>query len=102
MTRREKIEERLRDDPNDLFLNYSYAMELAKVADVAGARQAFQKVRSLDPNYVPAYFQEGQMLAHAEEIENAREILNQGIVIARQVRDDHALAEMTDFLDSLS
>ena len=102
MTRREKIEERLRSDPDDIFLNYSYAMELAKMADVPTAREAFQKVRGLDPDYVSAYFQEGQMLAHADEVEEARQVLIAGIAVARRIRDDHALREMTDFLDSLS
>ena len=101
MTRREKIEERLHIEPEDVFLNYSYAMELAKTAEQGAARQVFQKVRDLDPNYISAYFQEGQMLANEGEIDAARQILTEGIAVARHLRDDHALAEMTDFLDSL-
>lgn len=101
MTRREKIEERLQEDPDDVFLNYSYAMELAKTSEVDTARKFFQKVRLLDPQYVAAYFQEGQMLANEGDAAAAREVLSAGIAVARQTGDDHALAEMTDFLDSL-
>lgn len=101
MNRKEKIEERLRSDPDDVFLNYSYAMELSKEGDVAAASQAFKRVRELDPRYVPAYFQEGQMLASEGEVDSAREILQQGIAVARQVGDSHALGEMTEFLETL-
>lgn len=101
MTRLEKIEERLRADPEDVFLNYSYAMELAKNHQLDLARRAFQQVRLLDANYVPAYFQEGQMLAAAGLVSEAQQVLRQGIGIARRSGDSHALGEMTDFLDSL-
>jgi len=101
MTRREKIEERLKVDPDDTFLNYSYAMELSKEGETDLARNAFQKVRDLDPNYVSAYFQEGQMLAAQEEPAAAREILLAGIDVARRIGDSHALGEMTEFLNQL-
>lgn len=102
MNRREKIESRLAEDPDDPFLNYTYAMELAKLGEVEQAQQSFRKVRQLDANYVPAYFQEGQMLAHSGRIEEAQALLRAGIAVARQIGDSHALGEMTDFLDSLS
>jgi len=102
MTRREKIEELLKADPDDVFLNYSYAMELAKLNEIDTARQVFQKVRDLDSNYVSAYFQEGQMLAAQAELEAARKILQSGIEVARNIGDDHAQGEMSEFLQSLS
>lgn len=98
MTRREKIEERLQVDPDDVFLNYSHAMELSKSADIELARRAFQKVRDLDPNYLSAYFMEGQMLAEQDEPVAAREILTAGILVARKIGDSHAEGEMTEFL----
>ena len=101
MSKREKIESMLQDSPDDVFLNYAFAMELAKESNIEEARAAFDKVRKLDPNYVPAYFQEGQMLAQEDEIDAARSILEAGIKVARSVGDDHALGEMTEYLESL-
>ncbi|SFJ54235.1 tetratricopeptide repeat protein [Planctomicrobium piriforme] len=101
MTRKEKIEERLRADPDDVFLNYTYAMELAKLEDLPAAQTAFARTRALDANYVSAYFQEGQLLAGQGEVAAAREILQAGIVVAKKIGDSHALGEMTDFLDNL-
>jgi predicted Zn-dependent protease len=101
MSRREKIEQMLRESPEDVFLNYSHAMELAKAEEVPAARTTFARVRELDPDYVSAYFQEGQMLARAGETQAAREILKQGIDVARRIGDDHALGEMSEFLETL-
>ena len=101
MARREQIEDRLRESPEDLFLNYAYAMELAKEGDVPAAQAAFEQVRQLDENYVPAYFQEGQLLAGADQIDQARAILQAGIGVARRINDTHALGEMTEFLETL-
>jgi hypothetical protein len=76
-------------------------MELAKGNEDSAARQAFRRVRELDPNYVAAYFQEAQFLAGRGQNEEARTLLRDGIAIARRTGDSHAAGEMTDFLESL-
>jgi len=101
MTRREKIEERLKSSPDDVFLNYTYAMELTKLGAADDAWKVFQRVRQLDPEYVSAYFQEGQLLAGEGKTAEARSVLQAGIQVARSLGDSHALGEMTDFLDGL-
>ncbi|MCA8998369.1 MAG: hypothetical protein KDA80_15330 [Planctomycetaceae bacterium] len=102
MSRLAKIQERLAAEPNDAFLNYSYAMELSKAGEMEQARQAFARVRQIDANYVPAYFQEGQMLAGQGFVPEAQQILREGIAVAKLTGDTHALGEMTEFLDSLT
>ena len=101
MSRIEKIEAMLQESPEDLFLNYAYAMELAKEMEVPRAQAAFARVREINADYVPAYFQEGQMLAQDDQIDEARSILQQGITVARNTGDDHALGEMTEYLETL-
>jgi hypothetical protein len=76
-------------------------MELAKEEDDSAARQAFRRVRELDPKYVPAYFQEAQLLASRGNAGEAKILLKEGIALARQTGDSHAAGEMTDFLESL-
>jgi Flp pilus assembly protein TadD len=76
-------------------------MELAKLEDIPAARAAFQRVQQLNPQDVAAFFQEGQLLARIGETESARSVLEQGIERARRVGNDHALAEMLGFLDTL-
>ena len=102
MSRRKQLEEMLASDPDDAFLNYALAKELLTAGETTAALAAFDRVITLHPDYVPAYFQKGQALAETGEIEAARAVLTDGITVAERTRDTHAAAEMTDFLESLS
>ena len=101
MTRREKLEAMLADDPSDTFLRYGLAMEL----DKEGAHDAsLEHLAGLtkDPTpYVPAFFMAAQQLARLERVNEAREYLRAGIEEARRQGDLHAAGEMSEFLASL-
>ncbi|HEX6987269.1 MAG TPA: tetratricopeptide repeat protein [Planctomycetaceae bacterium] len=101
MPRRAQIEELLKADPDDVFLKYALAKELASEGDVPAALAAFDRVIAEHPDYVPAYFQKAQTLASEGEPDAARTVLTRGIEVARRVGDAHAAAEMTAFLDTL-
>lgn len=101
MTRREKLEAMLADDPSDTFLRYGLAMEL----DKEGAHDAsLERLASLTKDatpYVPAFFMAAQQLARLERVNEAREYLRVGIEEARRQGDMHAAGEMSEFLASL-
>ena len=101
MSRREKIEAMLADDPGDTFLRYSLAMELDKEGNHDDSLARFAELTRDDPPYVPAYFMAGQQLVRLARIDEARAILADGIVAARTQDNLHAAGEMTEFLASL-
>jgi thioredoxin-like negative regulator of GroEL len=101
MSRREKIEAMLADDPGDTFLRYSLAMELDKEGDNAASLAKFTELTRDDPPYVPAFFMAAQQLARLARISEAREFLRTGIETARTQGDAHAAGEMSEFLASL-
>ncbi len=101
MTRREKLQQMLQDSPNDTFLLYGMAMENASSEEWEAALSSFDRVLAVDPDYVAAYFQKGQILARLDRIDDARSVLTDGIDVGRKVGDDHAVGEMTEFLQSL-
>lgn len=101
LSRREKIEAMLADDPQDTFLRYSLAMELDNDGEHDRSLATFGELTSGDPPYVPAFFMAGQQLARLDRIEEAQDILRAGIQAARQQSDTHAAGEMTEFLASL-
>lgn len=98
MSRREKIEAMLADDPSDTFLRYSLAMELRNEERHDASLEKLAELTRDDPPYVPAYFMAAQQLADLERVDEAREMLREGIEQARQQGDGHAAAEMSDFL----
>ena len=101
MSRREQLESMLADSPEDTFLRYALAMELDSEEEHAKSLEIHQGLINDDPPYVPSFFMSGQQLAKLDRIEEACEILKQGIDQARQQGDQHAAAEMSEFLAML-
>ncbi len=101
MSRREKLEALLADDPTDLFLRYGLAMELEKEGDHAASLGRLGDLQRHSPPYVPAFFMAAQQLARLGRIDDARSILRDGVEQARSQYNAHAAGEMSEFLASL-
>jgi Flp pilus assembly protein TadD len=100
-TRRQQLEEMLAEFPDDSFLRYGLAMELAGAGDNEGALTRFHELMQKDPDYVPAYLQAGQLLARLGREAEARTVYRTGIAAARRKGDDHAAGEMEGLLNML-
>jgi predicted Zn-dependent protease len=100
-SRRERIESMLANDPQDVFLRYSLAMELEKEGENDRSLEFLHGLMSEAPAYVPAFFRSGQQLASLGRISEARAALRDGIEYARQQGDAHAAGEMSEFLAGL-
>ncbi len=101
MTRREKLEAMLADEPHDQLLRYMLALELDKAGD---HDQSVSLLNSLmnDPSpYVPAFLMAGQQYTRLDRIEAARAAFQQGIAVAQQQGDTHAFEELKRFLSEL-
>lgn len=101
MTRRDKIEAMLADDPGDTFLRYSLAMELDKEGNHDASLARFDELTRDEPPYVPAFFMSSQQLVRLGRVDEARLMLKHGIAAAHSQSDLHAAGEMTEFLASL-
>jgi len=101
MPRRDRIQQMLEKEPDDVFLNFSLAMELAKEGEVASALACFDRVLKLDATYTAAHYHKGNTLIGLGRLEEARAVLQQGVAACRQVGDDHAQREMLDLLATI-
>ena len=101
MSRREKIEAMLAEDPTDTFLRYSLALELRSEGDHEASLRKLGELTQDTPPYVPAFFMAAQQLVELDRIDEARTFLREGIEHAREQGDSHAAAEMSDLLASL-
>src|SRR5512139_4073583 len=96
-----KIEQMLQADPQDVFLNFSLAMEYAKEGRTAEAVQQFARVTELDPNHVSAYYQQANALVALGRSEDARQVLECGVAAARRATDAHMVDKMSQMLGLL-
>ncbi len=101
MSRLAKLESLLASEPDDVFLNYSLAMELAKAKRPEEALGRFDRVAELDPDYIASYFHKGKTLLQMGDRERAKEALALGIERAKGCGDQHAVSEMSELLSTL-
>jgi predicted Zn-dependent protease len=101
LTRRQKIEAMLVDQPRDVFLRYGLALELVNDQECEPAIILLQQLCVESPPYVPAFFRCAQIMADMNKYEEARKFLRDGIEVARLQGDLHAAAEMSEMLTEL-
>lgn len=100
-SRREKIEALLKDDPTDVFLRYSLALELDGTDDWEAGLDILEELARGAPPYVPAFHMAARHLLKRDRVADARRALREGIEVARTQGETHAAAEMSELLMSL-
>jgi tetratricopeptide (TPR) repeat protein len=91
----------LASDPDDVFLNFGLAMELAKTARYEESLARFARVIELDADYIVAYFQKAKTILRMGDREGTKQALAEGISRAAACGDQHAKAEMEQMLSTL-
>ena len=97
VSRREKIEAMLADDPQDQMLLYMLALELEKEGDHERSLPILDQLMSCETPHVPAFLMAGQQLAKLGRVDEAKEIYTKGIDEAKRQGNEHAAGEMTQF-----
>ena len=100
-SRREQLEEMLKETPTDAELRYFLAMEYLGAGEHDAALRCFQELLTDSPDYVPTYVQAGQLYNRLDRVQDAKGTFQAGIEAARRKGDLHAAGEMEGFLDAL-
>jgi tetratricopeptide (TPR) repeat protein len=82
----------------DPFAWYGLALEYKNLGRAEDAVATFDKLRALDPGYVPQYLMCGTLLVELGRHADARAWLTDGAAAARAKGDTHALSEIEDAL----
>lgn len=88
-------------DPSDSFVTYGIALEYISANDYQKAEEYLFLLLKNDPKYVPAYMQYAMLKEKIDDIEEAKRIYREGIIIARELKDMKAAREMEEFLNDL-
>jgi tetratricopeptide (TPR) repeat protein len=99
--RLETIRSLLSQDPNNSFLRYGAAMELANLGRLDEAIAEYRALIAADANYSAAYYHGGRALESAGKIDEARAMYQDGIAATRRNGDAHTLGELQAALDLL-
>ena len=101
MSRLETLRRIAAQRPTDPFPRYGLAMELKQQGQLEEAVVAFRELKEAIADYVPQYLMHGQLLAQLGRIEEAKQVMEQGVVVAGQKGDGHASSELKGALADL-
>lgn len=101
MSRLDQIKEMLTKEPDDVFLNFSLAMEYRAAGEADQAVELFDRVLTLDPNYLGAYMRKGETLIQAQRFDEARTSLERGVAAAKECGDEHMAENIAEMIEML-
>lgn len=96
LPRKELIFDMLLKEPNDVFLNYALAMEHLSAEEFKEAELQLKKVLSINPNYLPCFYQLGQVNEKLGKNEDALAYYKQGVELAKSQNNTKALGELNE------
>ncbi|MFZ9386709.1 MAG: tetratricopeptide repeat protein [Chitinophagaceae bacterium] len=102
MDRIQKIEDMLRDNPGDNFLQHALALEYIKLGEEGKARSLFETILERDPAYIGSYYHLAKLLERAGELQAALNWYERGMEAARKADDRHALNELRSAYEEIA
>lgn len=94
----ELVQQMLKENPDDLFLNYAFALEQIKEGKTDDAEKVLKKILNKDASYLAAYYQLGKLFEQKENISEAVSVYKKGIEIAMEKKDMRTLGELEEAL----
>ncbi|OFY86651.1 MAG: hypothetical protein A3F72_09695 [Bacteroidetes bacterium RIFCSPLOWO2_12_FULL_35_15] len=98
MQRLQQIQEMLKSEPNDSFLNYALALEFAKSNEINKSIDLINALLEREPTYLGAYYQLGQYYEQTNDTKMAMDTYSKGIVLAKQQNNRKAESELKEAL----
>ena len=96
LSRKEQILNMLVSEPHDVFLNYALAMEHLSAEEFKEADLQLKKVLDIKADYLPCYYQLGQVNEKLGNNNIALTYYKQGVDIAKSQNNHKALGELNE------
>jgi Tfp pilus assembly protein PilF len=100
-SRIENLKEMLAVDPQDSFARYALGLEYMAGNELEAARDLFEELKTLDPNYVATYYQLGKVYELLGDESMARKTYEKGIYVSRSQNDMHTKSELEQAMNDL-
>jgi tetratricopeptide (TPR) repeat protein len=96
LPRKEMIYDMLLKEPKDLFLNYALALEHVATENYTEAEEQFLKTLGISADYLPCYYQLGQLYEKLANTGKALSYYKQGVELADKQGNKKALGELNE------
>jgi len=102
MSRIEKLNEFLKTNPADSFLQHALALEYIKLGDDEKAKGLFEELLNREPGYIGSYYHLAKLLERNDKTEEAIKVYEKGMEEAKKAGDNHALGELRGAYEELT
>lgn len=100
-TRLDELFDKYDENPLDAEIIFSIVKEYLKSNEDEEAEVYLKDLIKKNPKYVQAYITYGNLKENLNEIEDARYFYQQGLKVAKELRDTKAITILEDYLDEL-
>lgn len=101
MNRLESLNEMIKQDPTDPFLQYALALEHEKSEDIHKAVGVLELLRQYHPDYLPTYYKLGKLYELLLNNIAAIAVYKMGIELAKKTGEKKTLAELNEAVMNL-
>jgi Flp pilus assembly protein TadD len=101
-TRISQLQKFIEQSPTDPFLHHALALELIKEGDEQGAERHFRTNLDAMPDYVATYYHLGKLMERDGRTEDAMNIYERGMVVAKAGGDMHTYSELQSAYEDLA
>ncbi|TKB97766.1 tetratricopeptide repeat protein [Pedobacter cryophilus] len=101
VNRLERLLEFHENEPNDPFLKYALATEYLRLNNHEKALWFYLELVNKHTDYVGTYYHLGKLYEVLQQPEEALKVYEQGIAVAKKIKDQHALNELLGVFNSL-
>ena len=102
MDRIEKLNEFLKNNPKDSFVQHALALEYIKLGDDEKARRLFETILQNEPGYVGSYYHLAKLLERNDDMVEAIRVYEKGMEEAKRAGEDHAYGELKSAYEELT
>lgn len=96
------MNEFLKTNPSDSFLQHALALEYIKMGDDEKARRLFEALLNREPGYIGSYYHLAKLLERNDKTEEAIKVYEKGMEEAKKAGDNHALGELKGAYEELT
>ena len=102
MDRIAKLNEFLKANPADSFVQHALALEYIKLENDEQARLLFEEILNREPGYIGSYYHLAKLLERNEKTDEAIRVYEKGMEEAKKAGENHAYGELKGAWEELT
>jgi Tfp pilus assembly protein PilF len=97
-----KLNEFLKANPADSFVQHALALEYIKLGNDEQARGLFEEILNREPGYIGSYYHLAKLLERNDKTDEAIKVYEKGMEETKKAGDNHAFGELRGAYEELT